>query len=239
MALLKVKAQSILDEKEQKIIPENIKEGVEIFDVTGTYTGGGSEYNAKVSTTFTENNGRIMKVIIELPALDTSSVIQMDSMFSDCSNLISVPQMDTSNVISMNGMFSSCSSLTTIPLLNTAKVTNMSYMFKDCTSITTIPQLVTGSVTNMSGMFQGCGRLTAVPQLDTSNVTNMYYMFQNCNNLRDGASLINILQMCINATKVSGNKTLRAIGLDQQQAMMCQGMPNYSAFTNAGWTTGY
>lgn len=31
----------ILDEKTAKIIPENIKSGVQIFDVTGTYSGGG------------------------------------------------------------------------------------------------------------------------------------------------------------------------------------------------------
>lgn len=33
------KAQAILAEKEEKILPENIKAGVTIFGVTGTYTG--------------------------------------------------------------------------------------------------------------------------------------------------------------------------------------------------------
>jgi len=41
MSTLKNKAQSILDEKELNIIPENIKNGVQIFDITGTYEGSG------------------------------------------------------------------------------------------------------------------------------------------------------------------------------------------------------
>lgn len=39
MGTLKTKAQSILTEKNNKIIPENIKKGVTIFDVTGTHEG--------------------------------------------------------------------------------------------------------------------------------------------------------------------------------------------------------
>ena len=37
MSTLKQKSQAILNEKTSKIIPSNIKEGVQIFDVTGTY----------------------------------------------------------------------------------------------------------------------------------------------------------------------------------------------------------
>ena len=40
MSTLKTKAQSILDEKDSKIIPENIKKDVTIFDVTGTMEEG-------------------------------------------------------------------------------------------------------------------------------------------------------------------------------------------------------
>ena len=50
MSTLKEKADEILAEKEEKIIPENIKSGVTIFDVTGTYSGGGSDvlaYNSE------------------------------------------------------------------------------------------------------------------------------------------------------------------------------------------------
>lgn len=39
MSTLKEKSESILAEKESKIIPENIKSGVQIFGVNGTYAG--------------------------------------------------------------------------------------------------------------------------------------------------------------------------------------------------------
>ena len=47
MSTLKQKAQSILDEKDLKIIPNNIKDGIEIFDIIGSYQG---ELNAIKTT---------------------------------------------------------------------------------------------------------------------------------------------------------------------------------------------
>lgn len=55
MATLKEQADAILEEKLTDIIPENIREGVEIFDVVGTYKGGGtasdSAYKVKLFDT--------------------------------------------------------------------------------------------------------------------------------------------------------------------------------------------
>ena len=42
MSELKTNLQEILQEKQEKIIPENIKKDVQIFDITGTYEGSGS-----------------------------------------------------------------------------------------------------------------------------------------------------------------------------------------------------
>ena len=42
MSELKTNLQEILQEKQNKIVPENIKKDVQIFDVTGTYEGSGS-----------------------------------------------------------------------------------------------------------------------------------------------------------------------------------------------------
>ena len=44
MSTIKDKAMTILNEKNNKIIPENIKSGVQVFDVTGTYKGSGVDY---------------------------------------------------------------------------------------------------------------------------------------------------------------------------------------------------
>ena len=198
-----------------------------------------------------------------IPLLDTSSAANMQGMFDSCTNLQSVPLLDTSNVITMQSMFNGCTNLTTIPLLNTSKVTDMqnmfsgcnnlqnipkldtsqvtkiSYMFHNCTSLTEIPQLNTSNVINMSAMFSGCNNLQTIPLLDTSKVTNMYVMFNRCKNLSND-TLNNILLMCTNSD-VTGvlNKTLKYIGLTEEQAQKCTTLSNYQAFLDAGWITGY
>lgn len=173
-----------------------------------------------------------------IPLLDTSSVTDIHGMFYYCSNLTTIPLLDTSNVTNMDSMFQFCKSLTSIPLLDTSRVTNMRIMLASCTSLTTIPLLDTSNVTDMYYMFNNCTNLTSIPLLNTSNVTNMGIMFKGCPSLTDN-SLNNILAMCTNATKISSNKTLKYIGLTQEQATTCTTLSNYQAFVNVGWTTGY
>ena len=197
-----------------------------------------------------------------IPQLDTSSVTDMNNMFYYCLNLTAIPQLDTGNVTNMESLFQGCESLTTIPQLNTSLVTTMQYMFNFCKNLTEIPLLDTHNVTTMYSMFYYCESLTEIPLLNTSNVTDMYSMFYNCTNLitiplldtskvtelrnmfkfctlLSNDSLNNILQMCINAIAYTGTKTLKYIGLDENQATICATLSNYEAFTNAGWTTGY
>lgn len=284
MTGLESNLREILSQKEEKIIPENIKKDVTIFGVTGILeSGGSSDYNARLVPT----NGRIISYITEIsaqldtssvtnmsymfnnctnltaiPLLDTSSVTNMQSMFQNCTNLTTIPQLDTSNVTDMSNMFNNCpnlqtipqlatssvtnmqsifygcTNLTTIPLLDTSSVTSMQYMFRNCTNLTTIPQLDTSSVTSMYGTFRDCTNLTTIPSLDISSVTSIQNMFYNCTSLSD-ESLNNILAMCSNATSYTSTKTLAYIGLTSEQANKCKTLSNYSAFTSAGWTTGY
>lgn len=147
--------------------------------------------------------------------LNTSAVTDMSSMFNGCTNLITIPKLDTSKVIYMTQTFWGCTNLTVIPKLDTSLVTNMYTMFTDCTNLTTIPEL------------------------DTSLVTNMSYMLQGCTSLSDD-SLNNILTMCANATSISSdNKTLKYVGLTEEQAKKCTTLSNWQAFINAGWQAGY
>ncbi len=175
--------------------------------------------------------------LVTIPLLDTSKVITMSFMFQ-YTNLTTMPLLDTSKVTNMNNMFFECTNLTTIPLLDTSKVTDISYMFMKCTNLKTIPLLNTNNATNMDSMFNKCTNLITIPLLDTSKVTRMYNMFDGCEKLSDD-SLNNILAMCTNATKITDNKTLKNIGLTETQATKCTTLDNYTAFTNAGWTTGY
>lgn len=105
-----------------------------------------------------------------------------------------------------------------------------------CSCIRSISNLDTENVTIMNEMFKDCTLLKTVPKLNTSNVTDMSNMFSGCT-LLSNDSLNNILTMCTNATKITENKTLKYIGLSDTQINTCKSLSNYSAFTNAGWTT--
>ena len=175
--------------------------------------------------------------LITIPLLDTSNVTLTYRMFVGCTNLISIPLIDISKSTSTHTMFCQCSSLVTVPQLDTGNSTSMSDMFQTCSSLVTIPQLDTSNVTNMNRMFYLCGLLEDIPILNTSKVTDMGQMFSNCTSLSD-ESLNNILVMCANSS-VPSNKTLKQIGLTSEQANICKTLSNYSAFTSAGWTTGY
>ena len=172
------------------------------------------------------------------PLLDTSNVTNMENMFANHKGLVCIPLIDTSSVTNMSFMLAGCPLLVTLPQLDTSNVTNMGSMFSSCLDLRELPQFNTINVTSMSCMLAGCSNLITVPQLNTSNVTDMGYMFDYCSHLSN-ESLNNILAMCANATKMSSNKTLKKIGITQEQAQICTTLSNYSAFVNAGWTTGY
>lgn len=149
----------------------------------------------------------------------TSSVTNMANAFYSCENLetLDVSGFDTARVTRMENMFMKCEKLTTIDVsgFNTSNVSNFSSMFRECSSLTSV---------DVSGF-------------NTTSATNFKYMFLNCTNL-DNNSLNSILLMCSNNTSVS-NKTLSNMGINSNQATICQGLSNYQRFIDAGWTTGY
>ena len=131
------------------------------------------------------------KVSIDLSALDTSEVTNMNGMFIGCRGLtnLDISNFDTSKVTNMISMFSSCSSLINLDLRNfdTSKVTDMSWMFSECDSLTSLDlrNFNTSQVTTMIQMFKNCSSLTSldVSKFNTSKVTNMGGMFEACNGL--------------------------------------------------------
>ena len=228
-----------------------VENGTLPTNVSNSFTDTNTEVYAKIQAQYNNMQPRVLtdqdKTIDKsiniipcksdgTPLLDTSSVTNMDNMFEVCKNLINISLLDTSNVTSMGHMFYNCTNLTSIPQLNTSSVTNMQGMVSGCTLLTSIPLLDTNSVTSMYGMFYNCTNLTSIPQLNTSSVTIMQGMFYNCTSLSN-ESLNNILYMCVHSATTT--KTLKYIGLTQEQANICKTLSNYSAFTSAGWTTGY
>lgn len=145
-----------------------------------------------------------------------NNTTNMNYIYSNNTNLLFFPLVNTSNVTSMNSTFS-YSVLQHIEKVDTKKVTNMSECFDTCRFLMDVPAFEIPLVTSTSGI---------------------YNCFKNCSYLTN-ESLNNIMAMCLSAINISGTKTLKNLGLSSAQCTICQGLSNYSAFTAAGWTTGY
>lgn len=145
-----------------------------------------------------------------------SSRTNINYSYSNNTTLSFFPLVDTSNITSMNSTFS-YSVLQHIEKVDTKKVTNMSECFDTCRFLMDVPAFEIPLVTSTS---------------------SLYNCFKNCSYLTN-ESLNNIMAMCLSAINISGTKTLKNLGLSSAQCTICQGLSNYSAFTAAGWTTGY
>ena len=123
-----------------------------------------------------------------------------------------------------------------------SNITNMTSFFKSCSQFENAPNMNTSNVTTMSSAFADCTSLKNVPIYNLINIKNngLTSMFQNCPSLSND-SLNNILKMCINTNpnKYTIRKTLKILGLTQEQAETCQTLSNWNDFVAAGWTTGY
>ena len=184
----KVNVDGVTSSIDSNIVPENIRNNVEILGVKGTMLPKGLDaMQWKCDNMKTLNrefaNYKGIRLDEPLSVLDTSNVTNMENMFYQCKSLTTIPLLNTSNVINMNSMFSYCDELTTIPLLDTSNVDNMSRMFNYCINLTTVPQLNTGKVKDMSNMFYFCQKLTTIPELDASNVVSTASMFNQCKSL--------------------------------------------------------
>ena len=136
-----------------------------------------------------------LETISGLDFLNTSNVIYMESMFSDCSRLTSlnVNSFNTENVTNMNNMFFGCSSLTSLDLSNfkTDNVTDMGGMFMECTNLSNLDLsgFNTNQVSNMVAMFYHCSNLTTIyvgSAWSTASVTGSNDMFFDCPSLVGG-----------------------------------------------------
>lgn len=157
-----------------------------------------------------------------MPLINTSNVTNMNRTFASCTNLVLVPKFNTSKVETMYGLFSSCSNLENLDLssFNTSNVVNMSYMFAFCSKLQNI---------QFGNHFtlEKCNYSTALRN-----------MFNSCDKLSN-KTLNDILKILPTAISYIGAKTLKYMGLSQEQANTCTTLSNYQAFLGAGWTTGY
>lgn len=142
-------------------------------------------------------SGKTNLTKINLENFDSSRVVNMSSMFRNCSSLVSlngivgvnVSKFNTSKVTNMSSMFDGCSSLVSLDLsnFNTELVNNMYLMFSNCRSLSAlnVSSFDTSKVTNMGFMFNNCGSLSELDlsNFNTSTVDTMQDMFANCSKL--------------------------------------------------------
>ena len=267
MSQLSEYLELIKKEKDTKLLPKNINNGVTIFGVPGN-----SDFTVKVDATKQSSSNVLSDYIVEIKNLDLSyisktylssffssltnlkkisftsrnNITNMYNLFSGCYQLeeVDFSNVDTSNVTDMENMFYNCSSLTSIPQLNTSKVASMLSMFYGCSSLTSIPLFDTSNVTSMWNMFQNCRSLTSIPQLDTSNVTNMRSMFQGCTNLTtvpqlDTSKVISMQAMFTSCTNLSNESlnNILAMCANTTSAYTQTKTLNYIGLTSAQATT--
>lgn len=213
MSQLSEYLELIKNEKETKLLPKNINNGVTILGVPGN-----SDFTIKADATIYNSNNKLQLYIVEINGLDLSDISKtsLDGFFSDLKNLKKISFKSKNNITSMNTMFYYCQKLEEVDFSN----------------------VDTSKVVDMSNMFYSCNKLKTITELDTNKLVNMSGAFYNCTTLSND-SLNNILLMCANATSYTGTKTLQNIGLSSEQATTCTGLSNWASAQSAGWTTGY
>lgn len=124
---------------------------------------------------------------------ETSSVTNLERMFSDCEQLTSLDLrgLSVGNANSLLYTFLNCKALENLNISNwnTANVVAMNGVFMGCEALKNldVSSFNTGKANDMSQMFYDCRNLTAinVTGFNTSNVLNMSAMFQQCDNLKE------------------------------------------------------
>ena len=175
------------DSNEESNDSDGIEEGEKFYGGGSTLSAIQGDANISIFTGINDLNLCKEKIL--------SHIIDMNSMFYECSSLISLPvisELDTKNVTNMGSMFFGCSSLISLPDISewdTKKVTGMSYSFNGCSSLISLPDIskwVTDNVKYMNDMFFGCSSLISLPDIskwDIKNVTDIRDMFFGCSSL--------------------------------------------------------
>ena len=124
------------------------------------------------------------------------NVINMDSVFSECNNLIEIKGIELWNTVKvkiMASMFNGCEKferINGIENFNTQNVIDFSEMFCNCQGLVIIPEIKNWEMEkaeNLKGMFKECLSLEELPDIskwEIKDVKNMEGMFSGCRSLK-------------------------------------------------------
>ena len=186
---------------DNNIQASNIKNGVSILGVTGTYNPQPNLQSKDVTittngtTTIEPDSGydglSDVDITVNVSSGGTSEWEQIgysgtpQSVLDDIAYSKTImDNWDTSKTTMATALPEDRSyKLAYMPMVNSSNITNMSIAFKSCTKLSYIPLLNTTNVRTMDSTFYDCTALTTIPQLDTHSVTTMTNMFYNCRSL--------------------------------------------------------
>lgn len=140
---------------------------------------------------------------------DTSNVTNMFGLFFNCSHLGLVANFMTQNcqsVVDISSMFRNCSSILNITFGDIGNFTYANYVFTNCILLQTILNFNVNNAEYVTGMFNGCGRLT---QLYNCNF-NLYkaktcqQMFYGCSSLNNSINIYGPMENVENITNMFG-----------------------------------
>ena len=178
--------------------------------------------------------------ITDLPNFNMSNVVEASSMCTKCIYLVNIPDLNLPNTINAPDMFAGCTSLINVPNIEMNQATNVSSMFKDNPNLVNVGTINMTNVGNASQMFRNDINLVNVPEFGLSNTAAILSsMFDNCNSLSN-ESVINIINMCINANVASAQKNLMPSNtfspLYETKFDNSYYTDYHTALTAAGWT---
>jgi hypothetical protein len=161
---------------DSSIQSQNIKAGITILDVVGSYTGGGG--------------GSASQYVNTHPTKLTYAYSEYNGTQNDLWNLGSIPELDTSAVTTMNNCFRSNSQVTVLDLStwSFASCTNTQFMFAACGNLTKVTFPVNTPLRNIGSMFNNCTSLEEIAgSLNLSNckpITEGVNIFYGCTSLK-------------------------------------------------------
>lgn len=201
-----------------------------------------------------QSNSKLTSVNLGTTGINATYGTNFERAFSECYALQTVTideSMPALKVSSLYYTFYNLLNLTSIPALDLSKINSSynssneglygSFVNTALTSITFVNMNQISELTNMTRMCYNCEALETINgfELPDNQITYMSNTFKNCTSLTN--DFLNTLLGQLNklGSVYEGEKTLKYIGLSEEQATTCTTLSNWSSAEAAGWTTGY
>lgn len=165
------------------LIAGNIKKDINILGVTGTYEGGGSGSGIDLTSGVKFANSTFQSIPSDIQDSNWNEVEYANEMFYACGNLKNV-SFALNSLIDGESMFGYCNNLLSANITNTTNMTSMVSMFDNCKKLTTVNQIDTSYCYDMYHAFQQCDALS------NDSLNNILLMCASVPNDYDGTKTL-------------------------------------------------